>query len=239
MTLGALVDLGVDPRILRKELKKLGLSGWTLRFHRAKKGDAAGVQGVVDLGGHSGRGPGGRHHTPWREIRSLIEHSGLRGGAKKRALDIFSRIAEAEARVHGVKTEDAAFHELGALDSIIDVVGSAICLDLLQPERITCGAVELGGGTVVCAHGTLPVPAPATRLLVRDMPVTAGAFNREMTTPTGAAILAASVDEFIFPEPPSGTFRELKTGCGAGAWRAENLNLLRVSWRESAPAAAS
>jgi uncharacterized protein (DUF111 family) len=232
MALGALVDLGVEPRILREELEKLGVSGWRLRFNRIERGGAAGIQGVVELEGRSGHRPG-HHHTAWQEIRSLIEKSGLRGGAKKRALDIFTRIAEAEAQVHGVKTEDVAFHELGALDSIIDVIGSAVCLDLLQPERITCGAVELGGGTVTCAHGVLPVPAPATRILVRDMPVTAGAFNREMTTPTGAAILASSVDEFISPEPPSGTFRELKTGCGAGTWRTEKPNLLRVSWRES------
>jgi uncharacterized protein (DUF111 family) len=233
MTLGALVDLGADPRILREELEKLGLSGWTLRFKRTERGGVAGIQGLVELGGHAGHGPGGHHHTAWREIRSLIKNSGLRGGAKERALDIFSRIAEAEAQVHRVKIEDAAFHELGDLDSIIDVVGSAICLDLLQPERITCGTVELGGGTVVCAHGVLPVPAPATRILVRDMPVSAGAFNREMTTPTGAAILASSVDEFISPEPPSGAFRELKTGYGIGTWRTEKPNLLRVSWRES------
>lgn len=231
MALGALVDLGVEPRLLRGELEKLGVSGWTLRFNRAKRGGVAGIQGLVKLDGQSGHKPGG-HHTSWREIRSLIENSAISGGAKKRALDIFARIAEAEAQVHGVKTEDAAFHEVGALDSIIDVVGSAICLDLLRPERITCGAVELGGGTVVCSHGVLPVPAPATRLLVRGMPVTAGAFDKEMTTPTGAAILAASVDEFIPPELPSGSFRELKTGYGAGTWRTKKPNLLRVSWRE-------
>ena len=233
MTLGALVDLGVEPRILRGELEKLGVSGWTLRFKRAKRGGVAGIQGVVELDGRSGHKPGRSHHTAWREIRSLIENSAISGGAKKRALDIFTRIAEAEAQVHGVKTEDAAFHEIGALDSIIDVVGSAICLDLLRPERITCGAVELGGGTVACAHGILPVPTPATRILVRGMPVTAGAFNREMTTPTGAAILASSVDEFIPPELPSGAFRELKTGYGIGTWRTKKPSLLRVSWRES------
>jgi uncharacterized protein (TIGR00299 family) protein len=231
MALGALVDLGVEPRTLRRELKKLGVSGWTLRFNRTERGGLAGIQGLVELGHHAGHRP--HRHTPWREIRSLIENSAISGGAKKRALDIFARIAEAEAQVHGVKTEDAAFHEIGALDSIIDVVGSAICLDLLRPERITCGAVELGGGTVACAHGILPVPAPATRILVRGMPVTAGAFNKEMTTPTGAAILASSVDEFIPPDLPAGTFRELKSGYGIGAWRTEKPNLLRVIWRES------
>ncbi|MDR1099936.1 MAG: nickel pincer cofactor biosynthesis protein LarC [Treponema sp.] len=186
-----------------------------------------------DHGGHHGHEPGEHSHNTWREIRGLIENSGISGGAKKRALDIFTRIAEAEAQVHGVKTEDVRFHEVGALDSIIDVVGAAVCLDLLGPERITCGEVELGGGMVHCAHGLLPVPAPATLLLVQGMPVRTGGFNKEMTTPTGAAILAASVDEFIPPGVSSGVFRELKTAYGIGTRRTERPNLLRVSLRES------
>jgi uncharacterized protein (TIGR00299 family) protein len=124
-----------------------------------------------------------------------------------------------------------AFHEVGALDSIIDIVGTAICLDILNPARITCGEVELGGGTVKCAHGILTVPAPATLLLVQGMPVTSGGFNKEMTTPTGAAILAASVDEFVL----GGRFTELATGYGIGTRRTERPNLLRVSWRETHP----
>jgi uncharacterized protein (TIGR00299 family) protein len=119
---------------------------------------------------------------------------------------------------------------VGALDSIIDIVGTAVALDLLQPDRITCGEIELGGGMVKCAHGLLPVPAPATLILVRGLPVKTGGFNKEMTTPTGAAILAASVDEFV----STGSFREIKTGYGVGTRRMERPNLLRVSWREEA-----
>jgi uncharacterized protein (TIGR00299 family) protein len=284
MTLGALVDLGVDPGALCSELDKLGLEGWKLEFPRDERGGITGVHAVVDLGGDTGHIAGDDHHhhkhehrhehhghdhhheqehhhhehshdhehrheqehhhhdhhhehehrhNTWKEIRGLIENSGLSGGAKKRALDIFTRIAEAEAQVHGTPVDEVAFHEVGALDSIIDVVGSAICLDLLKPDRITCGAVELGGGTVTCAHGVLPVPAPATLILVRGMPVTAGGFHKEMTTPTGAAILAASVDEFIPPGASTGVFREVKTGYGIGTRRMEKPNLLRVSWRES------
>jgi uncharacterized protein (TIGR00299 family) protein len=188
---------------------------------------------VQDGERHHHHEPGEHQHNTWREIRGLIENSGISDGAKKRALDIFTRIAAAEAQVHGVKTEDVRFHEVGALDSIIDVVGSAVCLDLLRPERITCGEVELGGGMVHCAHGLLPVPAPATLLLVQGMPVSTGGFNKEMTTPTGAAILAASVDEFIPSGVSSGVFRELKTGYGIGTRRMERPNLLRVSLRES------
>jgi uncharacterized protein (TIGR00299 family) protein len=169
-------------------------------------------------------------HNSWKEIRSLIEKAPLREGAKKRALDIFGRIAEAESKVHGVPAEDIAFHEVGALDSIIDIAGAAICLDLLKPEKITAGEIELGGGTVKCAHGILPVPAPATQLLVRGLPVKTGGFDKEMTTPTGAAILASCVDEFI-TGPVS--FREIKTGIGIGGRKLDKPNILRVSWRET------
>jgi uncharacterized protein (TIGR00299 family) protein len=128
--------------------------------------------------------------------------------------------------------DQVAFHEVGALDSIIDVVGTAVCLDILNPGRISCGEIELGGGTVRCAHGILPVPAPATELLVQGLPVRTGGFNREMTTPTGAAILASSVDEFI---TGPAAFRQLKTGVGIGTRKMDKPNLLRVSWREAAP----
>jgi uncharacterized protein (TIGR00299 family) protein len=237
MTLGALVDLGVDPHVLREELGKLGIGGWKLEFPRDERGGITGIHAVVDLGHHDHEHHDhGHHHNTWGQIRALIENSGISAGAKKRALDIFTRIAEAEAQVHGVPIDQVAFHEVGALDSIIDVVGSAICLDILNPERITCGEVELGGGTVTCAHGVLPVPAPATLILVRGMPVSTGGFNKEMTTPTGAAILAASVDEFIPSGVSSGIFRELKTGYGIGTRRMEKPNLLRVSWRENSAA---
>jgi uncharacterized protein (TIGR00299 family) protein len=281
MALGALVDLGVDPGDLRRELGKLGVGGWKLDFAADQRNGISGTHAVVDLEGTSDHiahdddpqyhyrpvyakdyihtheyshehshghphehshehlseqghdGPPRRHehaHNSWREIRALIEGSKISEGARKRALDIFSRIAEAEAKVHGVSPGDVAFHEVGALDSIIDIVGTAVCLDILKPDRITCGEIELGGGTVKCAHGILPVPAPATLLLGQGLPVRTGGFNKEMTTPTGAAILAASVDEFI-TGPAS--FRELKTGVGIGKRKMEKPNLLRVSWRET------
>jgi uncharacterized protein (TIGR00299 family) protein len=125
--------------------------------------------------------------------------------------------------------EEVTFHEVGAMDSIIDIVGAAVGLDLLGPDRITASEVELGGGTVHCAHGVLPVPAPATLILCRGMPVKTGGFQKEMTTPTGAGILASCVDEFI----SGGSFVELKTGYGIGARRLDKPNVLRVSWREA------
>jgi uncharacterized protein (TIGR00299 family) protein len=189
---------------------------------------------------HHEHGPGHAHegeqpHNSWKEIRHLIEQAELPGGAKARALDIFSRIAVAEARAHGVPEGEVVFHEVGAMDSIIDIVGAAICLDLLRPERITCGEIELGGGEVKCAHGILPVPAPAVRFLTAGLPVRTGGFNKEMTTPTGAAILASCVDEFI-TGPLS--FRETRTAFGIGTRKMEKPNVLQLSWRELEGAAA-
>jgi uncharacterized protein (TIGR00299 family) protein len=251
MTLGALVDLGVDPGYLRGELGKLNVDGWKLNFVKDQRGGITGLHAVVDLGGDKshtaddedragqaghGKEHHGHHHDEhhehrtWRDIRAIIERSDIAEGAKRRALDIFSRIAEAEAEIHDKPVDKVAFHEIGALDSIIDIAGAAICLDFLKPDRITCGEVELGGGVVRCAHGVLPIPAPATLLLVEGMPVTTGGFNKEMTTPTGAAILAASVDEFV----TTAHFREIKTGCGIGTRKMDRPNFLRVSLREEA-----
>jgi uncharacterized protein (TIGR00299 family) protein len=266
MALGAFVDLGLDPALLREELGKLNLEGWRLDFFRDERNGISGTHAVVDLGEcrdhlaeagddgpgvhhhhhhHEGPGsngalshhhdePGAHAHRSWREIRRLIEDAPILPGAKDRALDIFSRIARAESEVHGTPVEDISFHEVGALDSIIDILGAAISLELLKPDRITCGEVELGGGTVNCAHGVLPVPAPATLILCRGMPVRTGGFSKEMTTPTGAAILAASVDEFI----TAARFREIKTGYGMGTRKLDKPNVLRVSWREEEDAAA-
>jgi uncharacterized protein (TIGR00299 family) protein len=224
MALGAFVDLGVDPGELRTELEKLGAGGWKLDFVREGRNGVMGTRALVDAGDSH------HAHTSWKEIRSLIEKSGIREGAKKRALDIFRRLAAAESQVHGVPAEDITFHEVGALDSIIDITGAAVCLDMLNPDRVSCGEIELGGGTVTCAHGILPVPAPAVLILLEGKPVRTGGFDKEMTTPTGAAILASCVDEFI-TGPVS--FRELKTGTGVGTRKLEKPNILRVSWRES------
>jgi uncharacterized protein (TIGR00299 family) protein len=240
MTLGALVDLGLDPELLRQELDKLGIPGWQLHFHRDQRGGISGTRGVVALSPqeepsfHEDHHHGEHHHEAhrsWKDIRQLIVHSRISDGAKKRAMAIFSRIAEAEAQVHGLPVDEVSFHEVGALDSIIDIVGAAIGLDMLKPDRITCGEIELGGGTVTCAHGILPVPAPATLILVQGLPVKTGGFNKEMTTPTGAAILAASVDEAV----QSGCFIEIKTSYGIGTRKMDKPNVLRLSWREEGP----
>ncbi|MDR2659907.1 MAG: nickel pincer cofactor biosynthesis protein LarC [Spirochaetaceae bacterium] len=236
MTLGALVDLGVDEKQVRKELDRLNLAGWSIEFVKDERCGVTGTRAIVNIedcvphehhhDDEIGRGHNG--HSSWRDIRTLIERSGIASGAARRAIDIFSRIAAAEAEVHGVPIDDVTFHEVGALDSIIDIVGSAVCLDILKPQRITSSEIELGGGEVKCAHGILNVPAPATLKLCEGLPVRTGGFNKEMTTPTGAAILAASVDSFV----PSASFKQIKTAYGIGTRKLDKANVLAVSWRE-------
>ncbi|MDR0383483.1 MAG: nickel pincer cofactor biosynthesis protein LarC [Spirochaetaceae bacterium] len=238
MTLGALVDLGVDPKLLYRELDRLNIAGWSIDFVKDERCGIAGTRAIVNIEGADGGRHGAENHVhddgghcecrSWRDIRALIERSGITGGAKKRAIAIFSLIAKAEAEVHGVPVDDVTFHEVGALDSIIDIAGSAICLDILNPDRITASEIELGGGVVECAHGILNVPAPATLKLCEGLPVRTGGFNKEMTTPTGAAILAASADSFV----TNCSFRHIKTAYGIGARKLDRANVLAVSWRE-------
>ncbi|MDR0539408.1 MAG: nickel pincer cofactor biosynthesis protein LarC [Spirochaetaceae bacterium] len=231
MTLGALVDLGVDSRQLTAELEKIHIHNWHLDFKRASRCGIYGTQAIVKINDSSHTHAHHEHaHSSWKEIRELIENSDIQSGAKKRAVKIFSHIAEAEAAVHGVNPEEVHFHEVGAVDSIIDIIGTALCLEMLMPDRITCSSVELGGGFVQCAHGILPVPAPAVLRLCQNIPVTSGGFDKEMTTPTGAGILAACVDEF----QPKGPFIPLKTAYGVGMREFEKPNLLRVCWHGAA-----
>lgn len=245
MALGAFVDLGVEKEYLIGELHKLGVEGWHLEFVRDERKGIFGTRAIVHLDEmhhdheheheHAHEHHHEHSHTSWKDIRNLIENSGLSLPVKNRALDIFSRIAQAESQVHGVPEDQITFHEVGALDSIIDIVGAAICLDELKPDRITCSDIELGGGTLTCAHGVLPVPAPATLILCQGLPVKTGGFSKEMTTPTGAAILASCVDEFI----ETARFIEIKTAYGIGTRKLDRPNVLRVSWREEKKSAVS
>ena len=155
-----------------------------------------------DPHGHShdhGHGHHHHHHDHTRglaEIRDLIQRSSLAGSVMERALRLFERLGEAEAKAHGMPIERVHFHEVGAIDSIVDLVGAAAAFEHLAPARITCGPVNVGSGRVKTAHGELPVPAPATAELLRGIPVYGGPGG-ELTTPTGAVLLAEMVDEFV------------------------------------------
>lgn len=208
MNLGAMIDLGVDPAILEAELRKLGLpeGSFTLSFARASRGGIGGTEARVVLKPENGHGEEHvheghgheaheHHHQSWKSIRSLIEGSALSSRVKADALALFARLAEAEGQVHGVMPEDVRFHEVGAVDSIVDLVGAAVCWELLGIDAVSATAVELGGGMVTCAHGVLSVPAPATALLARGMEVCLGGTDHEAATPTGLAILACKATQ--------------------------------------------
>jgi len=222
MHLAAMVDLGVPEAYLREELSLLGLPGFTLRFTRDARKGITGTRADVDVAAaHQGHRD---DHRAFADIKALINRSGLSEPVKARSLAIFQRLAEAEATVHGVPVEEVRFHEVGAVDSIVDIVAAALCLEYLKPDHIYASTVELGGGFVKSQHGLLPVPAPATALLLAGVPVKTGAVPFEMTTPTGAAILASCVESFT--DAPRFTIR--KVAYGIGHRDVEIPNVLRV-----------
>jgi uncharacterized protein (TIGR00299 family) protein len=139
---------------------------------------------------------GEHQHRNLKAVEDIINNSSLSERVKKLSLKMFLKVAEAEAKIHGKELMEVHFHEVGALDSIVDIIGAAICLDYLKVDKVMSASVELGGGFVKCAHGLFPVPAPATAEILKGVPVKLGAVQVETTTPTGAAILAATVDEF-------------------------------------------
>lgn len=151
-------------------------------------------------------------HRNYADIKKLINESSLNDHVKQLSIAIFQKVAEAEALIHGKAVDEVHFHEVGAVDSIVDIVGAAICIDYLKPDRIICSPVQLGGGFVNCAHGRFPVPAPATLEILKGIPVRMGAVQVETTTPTGAAIVAALADEFT--ENPSLNINKVAYGIG-------------------------
>ena len=193
-------------------------------------GHGQGDHGQGDHGhahGDPGHGDHGHAHHHYAEIRRRIVDARLAPGARRRALDMFDRIARAEATLHGTTVDAVAFHEVGAIDSVVDVVGTAAALDWLAPSSVTCTSVAMGHGTITCAHGVLPVPAPAALEILRAAGgvMADGGVARELCTPTGAAILAATVTRWS--AAPTG--RPCAVGWGAGdAELADRANVLRV-----------
>lgn len=164
------------------------------------------------------------HHRNLKDIEEIINSSDLSDKVKKLSLDMFMKVAEAEAKVHGKDLYEVHFHEVGAIDSIVDMVGAAICLDYLKVDKIIASTVQVGGGFVKCAHGLMPVPAPATVEILKNIPINVGIVQFETTTPTGAAILAANVEEFT----PKIDFSIKKIAYGIGHRDLEIPNVLRV-----------
>ena len=191
MNLGAMIDLGVDPDFLIGELQKLNIKGFHLEISTDSRRGISGTKATVVI-----EDPDNEKHRHLRHIEELINQSTLSERVKTISLEIFDLIAEAEAKVHRIDKQRVHFHEVGALDSLADIVGAAICLDYLKVDKVISSPIQLGGGTVKCAHGIMPVPAPATAEIVQHIPVRTGLVQHEATTPTGAAILVAIVDEF-------------------------------------------
>ncbi len=189
MLLGALVDAGADADELRKRIGRLGLEGVELRFEKCKRSGIGGTNLTVQVE-HD------HHHRSLSRIEEIIAGSDLSESVKERSIRIFRRLGEVEAAIHQMPIEKVHFHEVGALDSITDIVGTCIAFDLLGIERIYCSALNLGSGTVEAAHGVMPVPAPATAALVQGIPTYSEGPAAELTTPTGAAIVTTLADEF-------------------------------------------
>ncbi|MFM0156916.1 nickel pincer cofactor biosynthesis protein LarC [Paraburkholderia sediminicola] len=171
------------------------------------------------------RSPDTHVHRRYRDIRRLIENVACKTQVKAIASRIFAALAEAEAKIHGIEQDEVEFHEVGSIDSIVDVFGAAICLDYLAVDIVLAGPVELGTGFVRCAHGRLPVPTPATLEILQQIPCTCGGVDGEATTPTGAAILKATVHRF----GDRLSFMPLRTGYGIGQRDFAIPNVLRVS----------
>lgn len=218
MNIGALLDLGVDFDYLKSELEKLGLKGYKLIAKEEKRHGISGTNFSVQLLEHH------HHHTDFAYIRTMIENSELSKRVKELSIRIFTKVAEAEAKIHAQDINKVHFHEVGAIDSIIDIVGAAICIDYLKVDKIISSTVVLGKGFVKCEHGVLPVPAPATLEILKNIPVIKGDIEFEATTPTGAAIIAALADQItddiqLIPE---------KTAYGIGDKIGKKPNMLRV-----------
>ncbi|HEY0544661.1 MAG TPA: nickel pincer cofactor biosynthesis protein LarC [Pyrinomonadaceae bacterium] len=218
MILGALVGVGVEPRALLENLTLLGVEGYEVGFETVDRSGISATRAMVRT----------RHehaHRHLGDILKIIYDSRLSDQVKDRAARIFSRLAEAEARVHNVPVEQIHFHEVGALDAIIDVVGAAIGFDLLGVERFASSALHVGSGMVEMAHGRFPVPPPAVAELLKDAPVYSTDIEGELVTPTGAAIIRVVCDEF--GKLP--LMRIERTGYGAGSREYENFpNALRL-----------
>jgi hypothetical protein len=220
MNLGALLDLGVDANYLEEELKKLNIKGFHLEITKDLRRGISGTKATVVV-----EDPDNEKHRHLRHVEEIINNSTLSDEVKSNSLKIFSLIAFAEAKVHQIEVERVHFHEVGALDSIADIVGAAICLEYLKVDKVLSSPIQLGGGTIKCAHGIMPVPAPATALIVANIPVKTGLVQHEATTPTGAAILAAIVDEFTSEI----NFPITKTAYGIGQRDVSEVpNVLRV-----------
>ncbi len=224
MIVGAMLDAGLDFQFLKSQLDTLGVKNFDIELGETKRGGIRAMHFVPMIKEE-------HHHRHLSDIIKIIEQSGIGEKPKKTAISIFNRLAEAEATVHGQKAEEIHFHEVGAIDSIIDIVSASIGLEALGIEKVYCSALSVGGGQIKAAHGIMPVPAPATAELIKGIPIVGGPIEKELLTPTGAAILTTITKDF----GPSPSMNIEAIGYGAGSMDSEKVpNVVRLILGQSA-----
>ncbi len=248
MTIGALLDLGLDREAFLSELKKVKVEGYRLKIEKNQKNGISGVDfdviietpGAVHGDAHDhhshehhtedahSHGHGEKieehHHRNLKDIETLIDESALEESVKNMSKEIFMHVAGAEAKIHDKPIEEVHFHEVGAIDSIVDIIGVAILIHQLNPDKIISSPLHIGTGFVTCAHGKIPVPAPATLEILKGIPVYSTGIRSELVTPTGAAIVKVLADEFT--DTPLMEIESI--GYGLGTKDLEITNVLRM-----------
>ncbi|MFC1738588.1 nickel pincer cofactor biosynthesis protein LarC [Planctomycetota bacterium] len=224
MIAAAMLDAGLDAKFLKEQIRTLGLKQLEIKIAQTKRCGLSALSFIPTA-------PRQPEHRSLKQITEIISQSKISKQARQTAIFIFDKLANAEATVHGKDPEEIHFHEIGAVDSIVDIVSAAVGLEALQVEKVYCSPISVGGGTVKSTHGLLPVPAPATAELIKNVPIVSGPKMAELLTPTAAAILTTIVDEF-------GPLPEMKieaVGCGAGTMKSEEFpNILRLFIGETA-----
>jgi hypothetical protein len=237
MMIGALLDLGFNFEELREKLLLLPLDGYRLSAEKCNRSGIQSTKFDVHVGhghhhdGHEHHHKGHEHHhRTFADIRAMIEDSKLSPWVKEKSVEAFRRLAEAEGKIHGHPADHVHFHEVGAMDSIMDIVGTMIIMESFRYMRVVSSAVNVGQGTLKCQHGIYPVPGPAAQELLRDVPIFSNSVTGELTTPTGAALLTTLVDEFgVRP-----AMKIAATGYGAGTRETPgSANVLRISVGEA------
>ncbi|MDN5325338.1 MAG: pyridinium-3,5-bisthiocarboxylic acid mononucleotide nickel chelatase [Moorella sp. (in: firmicutes)] len=221
MCLGALIACGLNQDELNSGLKGLGIDGWELRVREVKQHSIAAIDVTVQV-------TASQPHRHLADILELINNSSLPAPVKEKATAVFKNLARAEGQVHGIDAGQVHFHEVGAVDAIIDIVGSILGLHLLGIEKVISSPLPAGSGWVECRHGKLPVPTPATLYLLQDCPVYGTEDKAELVTPTGAALITTLADSF----GPFPAMNLTRVGFGAGKTELSHPNLLRLALGE-------
>jgi len=217
MILGALLDLGIDPEVFLKELKKIPLEDYEIKIQRKKKGFLEGTDVEIIFNDK-------KTHRHIKDLLDIVERSKLSKRVKDLSCETFIKIAKAESRVHNEPIEEVHFHEISGIDTIIDVVGSFLALELLNIDKVYSSPLPLGEGFIEISHGIIPVPAPATVELLKGIPVYSNGVRGELVTPTGAAIITTMTKDF----GPMPLMRIERVGYGTGKRDFNIPNLLRV-----------